>query len=118
MRAKESTTKRLDLSPEVVSRAKLAYARRAGKSYEEDKDLEEVYFRDVLDLAIQEFLPTITEGLTKAGFKKRDTKYRQRPVSIETWKKLDAVSSEHDVPKVQLVRAALELLAQMGDEDA
>ena len=116
MRKKESTTKRLDLSPQVVEAAKVAFAKSTGR-YTEEIDLEEVYFRDVLDMALGKFLPTITEGLKKAGFKKRVNTYRQRPVSIKSWDELDDIVEAHDLPKVRIVRAALELLAQSGGED-
>lgn len=116
MRKKESITKRLDLSPQVVEAAKVEFAKMTGR-YTEEIDLEEVYFRDVLDLALESFLPTITESLEKAGFKKRDTKYRQRPVSIKSWDALDDIVEAHDLPKIRIVRAALELLAQSGKGD-
>lgn len=116
MREKESTTKRLKLSPQVVKAAKVAFAKKTDR-YTEKIDLEEVFFRDVLDMALEQFLPTIKEGLETAGFKKRVNTYRQRPVSIKSWDALDDIVETHDLPKIRIVRAALELLAQSGGED-
>ena len=109
--AREATTKRLDLDPGVVERAKRAFLLRDGKS-PDDTPLEDVYFRRMLDVAVEEFLPKIIEALDKIGLRKTRIKKQQRPVSIRTWDQLREAAGQYDVSRVQLVRAALELMAR------
>jgi hypothetical protein len=108
-----SIPKRLDLNPELVRRAKVAHKRR--ESGADPKDLEKVQFREVMDHAIEKFLPEIVAALDKIGLTKSKVQNRQRPVSIKTWDRLDSVVEKYDISKVQLVRCALEMLARSAE---
>jgi len=113
MSQREATTTRLDLDPDLVRRAKIAFARRKGKP-SRGLRLEEIHFRPMLDEAVEEFLPVVISGLKSAGFRKSDPKPKQRPVTEVTWEELGDQAKLVDVSRVQLVRAVLELLARAG----
>jgi len=114
MKTKEMITKRLDLNPQLVERAKVAYRIKTKKSIPEN--LEEVYFREMLDAAVNDYLPQVEEMLTDIGLLKMDIVKRQRPVSITTWQKLDVVVNKFDITKIQIIRCLLQLMARsQGD---
>ena len=93
-----------------------AYGRCKAGRYKRGLDLETVYFREMLDAAIAEFLPQISGALESIGLRKTDVKNQQRPVTIETWARLDKVVDRYDISKIQIVRAALELMARSGEK--
>lgn len=114
MKSKESVTKRLDLNPQVVDRAKVAHS--VQKTGNPAKNLENVYFREVLDNAVDQFLPQIERRLAEIGLKRQEVGRRQRPVSIATWNRLDAVVEKFDITKIQIIRCVLELMARSQPE--
>jgi len=111
---RESMTTRLDINPQVVAKAKVAYARQ--KPEEVRKKKGKVHFRDVMDHAIDEYLPEIEAALGRIGLERKDVQNRQRPVTRRTWERLDAVTKKLDISKVQLVRCALDMLGRSADD--
>ncbi len=111
MAEREAITTRLDLDPDLVRRAKIAFARRMGRSTR-GRRLEEIHFRPMLDAAVEEFLPVVINALKSAGFRSSAPKPKQRPVTEATWTELGAQAKLVDVSRVQLVRAVLELLSR------
>jgi hypothetical protein len=117
-----ATTKRLDLAPVTVAAAKRAYVLRAGVegvNIDNAGDLERVYFRDVLDYAVQQFAGRLQKELLKVGLVRRELQHRQRPVTIATWDGiLEELSKRYDLSKIQVIRCLLEMLAASQDQQA
>ena len=114
MEARVATSKRLDLSAQAVAAAKRAYVRRDRvEGLDPDNpELDRVYFRDVLDFAVNEFASKLQRELTKIGLFRRAVQARQRPVSIATWDGvLEEMARKYDLSKIQIVRCLLEMLA-------
>jgi len=109
-----AVTKRLDLSKQVVDRAKLAYAN--AELEEPPKNREKIAFRATLDYAIKEFLPKIESKFEELGLIKQENQQRQRPVSLATWERLNETAQKYDISRIQTIRCALELLARTQDE--
>jgi hypothetical protein len=122
MDERQATTKRLDLAAETVAAAKRAYVLRArveGVEIDNADDLERVYFRDVLDYAVQQFAVRLQKELLKIGLVRRELQHRQRPVSITTWDGiLEQMSKRYDLSKIQVIRCLLEMLAASQDQQA
>jgi hypothetical protein len=122
MDEKQATSKRLDLAPEAVAAAKRAYVLRArveGVDIDNADNLERVYFRDVLDYAVQQFAGRLQKELLKVGLVRRELQHRQRPVSIATWNgTLEEMSRIYDLSKIQVIRCLLEMLAASEDQQA
>lgn len=114
----EIIVRRLDLPPALIQRAKLAYAKKT-KVWKKGLDLETIAFRQVMDHALDQYLDRIANTLRAIGllhYPADQIRCRQRPITATMWNvKLECVCREVDVAKVQLIRAALDLLAQSED---
>ena len=106
-----SVTPKLEISKKVISRAKRAYAARAGKP--KNINLEKIYFSETLLCAVEHYLPHILKCLEEAGMRKQADLEKNRPrrISQELWERLGELTEEFDVSRVGLVRAAMTLLA-------
>jgi len=115
MDQRDATTKRLDLSPAAVTAAKRAFVIRTGDEsvdINSKEDLEEIYFREVVDYAVGEFGGRLERELLKIGLVNREIKPRQRPVTIATWDGvLERMTKKFDLSKIQILRCLLEMLA-------
>lgn len=116
MAKKEAVTKRLDVDPQVLDRAKVAYSVEVDEIVPDD--LEKVHFRPMLDHAVDRFLPQILKALREIGLERTPIERRQRPVSIATWERLDEVVEEYDITKIQVIRCVLQLMASSENSPA
>lgn len=113
----EAIQRRLDLENDTVIRAKRAYSRKSHGTVVEN--LERIEFRQLLDEAVDEFLPEVTAALDKIRLfaATGEMKKRPRPVSITTWERLGKVGETYDLSRLQLIRCVLELLAARYGDD-
>lgn len=122
MDQRQATSKRLDLSLAAVTAAKRAYVLRRGVQnvdLDSPEDLEQIYFRDIVDFAVEEFRERLEKSLLKIGLVKRKLQHRQRPVSITTWVgTLEVMAQKYDLSKIQIVRCLLEMLAASEKQQA
>lgn len=106
-----TVTPKLDVDPEIIDRAKRAFAKREGRP--KNTKLEEIYYSSTLECAIEEYLPHILACLDEAGMQKQKNVEKDRPRRIrqELWEQLKIHTEEYDVSRIGLVRAAMALLA-------
>jgi hypothetical protein len=122
------TTPRLDLSRELVEKAKRAMRLRLQEQSDAkdkkgtqreatEKELEKIRFSETLTMAAQVYTDTIVGLLNQAGFRKspplEPSEKRPRRVDMDTWEELGRVAEEQGLPRMMLVRGLLNLL---GDE--
>lgn len=111
---RKTTTKRLDIERVLVRKAKIAFAKKT-ELFRRGLDLETIAFRDMMDSAVERYAAQIVRKVQSAGVTpiiKDDIQKRQRPVTVETWSKLDVYAKESGLSRIQIIRAALELLAR------
>jgi hypothetical protein len=125
------TTPRLDLSKQMVNKAKRAMLLRLqGQSHAKDKkgkqrkatekELEKIRFSETLAAAAKTYTDKVTTLLDQAGFRKPPTlepsEKRPRRVDLTTWDELGRVAEEQGIAKMALIRAVLNLLADEYDQ--
>jgi hypothetical protein len=116
IRKPESISRRLDLTAESVERAKQGYSLKTLGSV--TANLESIEFREMLDVAVEEFLPQLIAAFEQIRLKKPagPISKRPRPVSIDTWTRLGDVADDYGVSRIQIIRCVLELLADQNGE--
>jgi len=125
------TTPRLDLSKEMVDKAKRAMRlRMQEQSHAKDKkgkqreatrkELEKIRFSETLATAAKAYTDKIIALLDQAGFRKspplEPSEKRPRRVDVDTWDELGRVAEEQGLPRMMLVRGLLNMLADEYDQ--
>ena len=124
------TTPRLDLSREMVDKAKramllrlegrLSAKEKKGKQREATrKELEKIRFSDTLTTAAKTYTNKVLALLDQAGFRKspplRSSEKRPRRVDSVIWDELGRVAEEQGITRIALTRGILTLLADEYD---
>ena len=121
------TTPRLDLSREMVDKAKRAMLLRLeGQSHARDKrreatrkELEKIRFSDTLTTAAKTYTNKVLVLLDQAGFRKspplKSSEKRPRRVDSVIWDELGRVAEEQGITRMALTRGILTLLADEYD---
>lgn len=106
----QSKMHQLLLSTQLVEDAKNAYSLK-----NPTLDLSKIHFRAVLDEAVEEFLPQIEaalESIRMVAPIAEDKEKRPRPITLDTWARLEETRTKYDISNVQAIRCVLELLAR------
>ena len=114
IRKPESISRRLDLTAESVESAKQGYSLKTRGRV--TTNLESIEFREMLDVAVEEFLPQLIAAFEQIRLKKPAgaISKRPRPVSIDTWTQLGDVADQYGISRIQIIRCVLELLADQN----
>ena len=117
------TTPRLDLSREMVDKAKRAMLLRLqGQSHAKDKkgkqreatrkELEKIRFSDTLTTAAKTYTNKVLALLDQAGFRKspplESSEKRPRRVDLAIWDELGRVAEEQGITRMALIAGAVD----------